>query len=127
MTPTDVVNSIYDAITRRDLPFVLSHVDDNVHWQGPDSIPWGGVHKGPDGVRAFFVSLVENFELSNISIHKLIASGDQVVMLGSFSGTGRRTGKPGDTDFCWIWQVHNDKIIRYQGYFDTAAIKATLN
>lgn len=126
-SPTDVVDSIYAALQRRDLPHILSLVAPGAVWQGPPTVPWGGKHIGPDGVKRFFGQLGENFELSGVSIKDRIASGDRVVMLGSFAGKGRKTGKTAETDFAWIWEVKDGKVVAYQGLFDTAAIVTALS
>lgn len=127
MTPTQVVESIYDAIQRRDLGFVLGQLDPDVVWQGPSTIPWGGKHIGPEGVKDFFVKLSENVELRSLTLNESIASGDRVVTLGSYEGRSPKTGKSAITDYCWVWRVKDGKISSYQGLFDTALVLAALN
>lgn len=86
-----------------------------------------GKHVGCDGVKDFFAKLSENFEMSGIDVRQKIEKDDTVVFLGWFAGKGRKTGKPASTEFCWVWQVRNGLVDRYQGHFDTAAILAAIS
>jgi uncharacterized protein len=127
MTPIETIDSLIDAVKRRDLGAVLAKVAPDVSWQGPDSIPWGGIHKGPDGVKTFFTRLGENFEMSGVNVHDRFASGDNVVVLGDFQGKGRRTGKPATVGFCWVWRVKNGLVGSLQSHIDTAAVMSAIN
>lgn len=127
MKPLDLINSIYEAFGRGDLGYILSKVTPDVSWKGPNTVPWGGTHTGPDGVKAFFAALGGNLEITGMQIRQRIAEGDSVVYAGTFEGRGRATGKAVASDFSWVWQVKNGLVSSYEGHFDTAAVMAALS
>jgi ketosteroid isomerase-like protein len=49
----------------------------------------------------------------------LIAEGDTVVVESRYHATARATGKPFDAQVVHVWDLKNDKVVRWQQYVDT--------
>lgn len=45
-TPADVVRGLYDALSKGDVPGVLTKLDPEVIVDEPNQLPYGGVHQG---------------------------------------------------------------------------------
>jgi ketosteroid isomerase-like protein len=53
----------------------------------------------------------------------MMAEGDKVVALGSYSWRVRSTKQKYKSDFAHVWTFSNGKVIAFQEYFDTAALR----
>src|SRR4051794_21671093 len=47
---SDVVRQMYDSFADRDAGRLLALLDEHCEWRMAETVPWGGVHRGPDGV-----------------------------------------------------------------------------
>jgi ketosteroid isomerase-like protein len=54
-----LIQSVYDAFKRGDLPFILARLTEDVDWtlEGPSIIPYAGKRKGIAQVKEFFEAL----------------------------------------------------------------------
>lgn len=55
-TSIDVAKQVYVAFAKKDVPALLALLDPNVEWNvraHPSEIPFGGVHKGHEGILDF--------------------------------------------------------------------------
>ncbi len=61
-----VVQKLYEAFGRGDLPTILSHLAEDVTWKclGPAEIPFGGTRQGREQVAQFFASIGGNLALN---------------------------------------------------------------
>jgi ketosteroid isomerase-like protein len=76
------------------------------------------------GVGEFFV-MVNTFQANHhFDPHTLIAEGDKVVALGSYSWQLRATKKELSSDFAHVWTFSNGKVVTFQEYTDTDALGA---
>ena len=62
MTSTQVqtLRDAYAAFARQDVPSVMAAFNEDIEWESPDSIPFGGSYHGHEGVGQFFSQLPEH-------------------------------------------------------------------
>src|SRR5881397_3719523 len=79
-----VIQQVYEAFGRGDIPEVLDTLTDDVDWhlQGPSAIPFAGPRGGREEVAEFFSTLGETLEFEQFEPRKFVAQGDMVVVLG---------------------------------------------
>jgi len=123
------VRDCYEAFGRGDIPFIVGWCTANVDWQSSDSpeIPYSGRYRGPEGVAQFFQKIGATLEVKTFQPNSFLASGNEVMTTGAWSGTARSTGKP----FAAEWAMRfvfdgNGKLVLFRPYEDTAAIAAAL-
>ena len=123
------VRDCYEAFGRGDIPFILSCCADDIDWQSSDSpeIPYAGRYRGSAGVAEFFHKIVAALEVKSFQPSTFIASGNEVMTTGSWSGIARATGKA----FTAAWAMRfvfdrNGKVAWFRPYEDTAQIAAAL-
>jgi ketosteroid isomerase-like protein len=116
-----LVQSLYDAFGRGDLPFILKHLADNVDWtmEGPSIIPYAGKRKGIAQVQQFFEALATTQTNQKLTMDPLIAQGDQVAALGRYSATVTATGKRFDAHVAHFFTVRDGKVSRLVEVTDT--------
>lgn len=123
MSNIKIVQSIYEAFGRGDVPFIVSQMAPEVVWEygsAPHDIPWLQPQQGPAGVAKFF----EN--LAAVEFHKfvpkvLLEGPDLVVALTDLEVTVKKTGRRiVETDEPHIWHFNkNGKVVRFRHAADT--------
>jgi ketosteroid isomerase-like protein len=86
------------------------------------SLPYGGVHKGIDSFPRLMGLVKEHFSSPKFTQHKVIADGDDVVLLGELTVTGRKSGNTISFRMVEIWTIVDGKTRKLEViYGDTAA------
>jgi uncharacterized protein len=117
----EVVRGVYDAFGRGDVPAVLGAMADDIEWYEAEGMPYGGVHRGPQTVaEKVFAPLVADIDGFTVTPEEVIAAGDTVAVVARYTGTGKATGRSLDLPVTHVWDVQEDKIVRFRQFADTA-------
>ncbi len=123
----EVIQSLYDAFARGDMPTALALMDPEIEWTEADGFPYAGTYRGPEAVlNGVFMKLGTEWEGYQAVPDELIDGGDSVVGLGHYSGTYKTTGKSFRAPFAHAWKVRDGKIIRFVQYTDTVLVQQAL-
>ena len=128
---TPVVNQIYAAFGKNDLPSILAVCDDNVTWIDAGASV-GGVYKGKrmgkQGVTDFFNDLNAGLIITQFEPREFLPSGDKKMTVKGFvAGTARNTGKAFASDWAMIFEVNDvGKLVFHQLFMDTDNISKAL-
>lgn len=121
MTSTELVQSLYDAFGRGDIPFILSHLSPDCRWVAPgEGIPNAGVYNGPEAVE-FFRKMAESETILKFEPRQFISNGDDVVALGYEECRAIATGKTASTNWAMLFRVRNGLVAYFETFYDTAA------
>ena len=127
--PSDTVNlavvqKLYEAFGRGDLPTILSHLAEDVTWKylGPAEIPFGGTRHGKEQVAQFFAAIAENLDVQDFGIERFIVQDDTVVALGHERMRVKTTGRTYETQWAHVFTLRDGKIVEFREYADTAAV-----
>ena len=125
-TAEEIVRSYFDAVIARDPAAMAEHWAD----EGIEDIVPVGVFRGPDEVRAYFTELFTAIPDAEMTIERVLAQDDNVLvqwrMSGTFDGgplmgvdpTGRRIELRG---LDWL-EVQGEKIVRNTAFADGGAL-----
>jgi len=117
-----IVRALYEAFGKGDIPGVLGKFDQKIEWREAENFiyadrnPYIGPNAILEGVFLRFVSEWTDFTVSPESI---IDAGEQVVTLGTYSGTHKKTGKSVRAQMVHVWNMSDGKAVRFQQYTDT--------
>lgn len=117
----ETIRGIYEAFARGDIPGVIAALADDVEWDSPETLPWGGLARGHDEVLAFFGRLGAAVEEIQADAREFIDSGDQVVVIGAHKGRSK-AGALFEADWAMVWTLRDGKAVRFREYVDTASI-----
>lgn len=121
--PLDVIKDHYAASARGDLPGMLACLAPDAQWTEMAGFPYAGTYTGPDGVRAnVFERIGAEWENYQAVPDGFVASGDDVVAFGAYSGTYRQTGSYMEARFVHHWQLRDGKVVRFEQYTDTKLV-----
>jgi ketosteroid isomerase-like protein len=123
----ELVRGVYEAFGRGDVPGVLGSFDAEIEWHEADGLPYGGVHRGPDAVAGnVFGPITQDIPDFRVAPKEFFDSGDEVVTLGRYLGTGQETGVELDVPFAHAWTVRDGKVVRFRQYVDTVKFNEVL-
>ena len=125
-----IVRALYEAFGKGDIPGVLGKFDQKIEWREAENFiyadrnPYIGANAILEGVFLRFVSEWPDFKVSPESI---IDAGEQVVTLGTYSGTHKKTGKSVRAQMVHVWNMSDGKAVRFQQYTDTKQFADAVN
>ena len=119
-----VVQSLFEAFGRGDIPGVLEFVAEDATWDapGPSVVPFYGRRRGHEGASEFFKQLGSSVEFDKFEVGEFIAEGDSVFVPGSERGRARTTGKTYEQEFVLHFQVRGGKVTSFHCYDETDAV-----
>jgi uncharacterized protein len=122
-TALNIVQQAYAAFGRQDIPALLELVADEVDFEcvAPASLPYAGKRKTRGEVADFFDAIPRADAIHVFEPREFIDAGENVVVLGWEKSTALDTNKDFETEWVHVFTVRNDKIVRWRGFFDTAA------
>jgi len=127
---TQLIQDVYGAFGRGDIPAVLARLAEGVDWAvnvdpnvpGVSEIPWLKRCRGRAEVAEFFRSLGQGLEFHKFEPLAFFEGNDQVLAHLTVEVTFKKTGRRFATD-----AIHQfvfgpgDLVTRFRDYFDTAA------
>ncbi len=125
----EVVQRIYEAVVREDIPAVLDLLTDDVEWtlQGPSLIPFAGTRHGREEVAEFFSLVGETLEFLQFEPREFVAQGDAVIVLGYERNLIKPTGRTFEQEWAHVYTLRDGKIAKVRCFEDTAAYVLAFN
>jgi ketosteroid isomerase-like protein len=122
-TPTQIIQQAYDAFGRGDIPALVALVADDVDWEfvGPADLPYAGRRTTPQQVGEFFHAIPRADVIHAFEPREFIESGEHLTVLGWEDSTAIESGRRFQSEWTHVFTVRNDKVVRWRGFFDTAA------
>jgi ketosteroid isomerase-like protein len=116
-----LARSGYEAFARGDIEGVLALMDDELVWHEAASLPYGGIHLGPQTVlERVFGAIAGDWDAFSATPERYIDGGDSVVVLGTYRGVHRRSGGQLEVPFAHVWRVHDGRLVEFHQFTDTA-------
>ena len=123
-TPTETVQSMYAAFGRGNIAALLESVTDDIEWthRGSLGLPYMGTFQGKAALLQWFGHVAASDGIQVFEPREFLAGSDHVTVLG----WERTQALPGvgvfDTDRVHVMKLRGDKICRFVGMYDTAAV-----
>lgn len=120
-----VVQDVYGAFGRGDIPAILGQLSEDVVWsvEGREGdYPTFGTRHGPNGALAFFVALGETEDITAFEPKSFHPSGDTVLVQGRIGVKLKNNGKALDYDWTHIFTVRDGKVAGFKELYDTAMV-----
>ena len=123
----EIVQALYAAFGRGDIPAVLSGLTPDVHWTEAEGGPYGGVYIGPEAVlENVFMKLGAEWDDFTAEPSEFVFEGETVIALGEYSATYKATGKSFKAPYAHVWKMRDGKAASFHQYTDTAVHIAPL-
>jgi ketosteroid isomerase-like protein len=109
----EVVTRFYASLAAGDLKTGMACVHPDFELSEPGYLPYGGIHKGPDALRAVFREVARWVDVKSVKIRTLIVDGDNAVAM--MDAAVRKTGVP--VLAAETWTVQDGLICAGQVFF----------
>jgi ketosteroid isomerase-like protein len=127
MSNVRLVQDVYAAFGRGDVPTVLGAFDAKIEWRQAEGNPFqpsGKPWVGPDAIlQNLFMRIGAEWDGFKVNPKDFHDAGATVVVEGRYGGTHKATGKALDAQFCHVWKIRNGKIASFQQFVDTAQLQ----
>lgn len=128
MTNKEVVQGLYEAFARGDVPAVLDGFDANITWTEADGFPLAGTFVGPQAVlENVFMRLGEFSDNWAVEVARLVADGDTVVADGYYTWNHKESGEPCKARMAHVWTLVDGKATAFLQHVDTAVVREQIS
>jgi uncharacterized protein len=122
-TSIELIQSLYAAFGRGDVPFILEACSDDIVWTqvGPEGFAYAGTCKGKAQVAQWFghVAVLDN--IKQFEPREFFSGPDHCTVVGWQRTADSKTGKEFSTDWIHHFLLKQGKVIRWIGAFDSDA------
>ena len=118
----ETIRSIYQAFEKGDVPAVLAQMHQNIEWREAENFIYAdrNPYIGPQAVlEGVFMRLGSDWEGFTVTPKEWLDAGDHVVVLGTYTGTHKSTGREVRAQFAHVWSLTGSRVVRFQQYTDT--------
>lgn len=123
MQNLQIIQDMYAAFGRGDVPAILASLADDVSWEfeAPAQISWGGYRRGPKEVVGFFEGIASDHGDPKLTMTEFVESEDAVAAFGRYEATVKATGVRVSSPVGHLFKFRNGKVVRYINLINTAA------
>ena len=118
----EVIRGMYEAFGRGDVPAVLGQMDQRIEWREAENFIYAdrNPYMGPQAVlEGVFMRLGAEWEGFTVTPEEWLDAGNHVVVLGTYTGRSKETGREVRAQFAHVWGVRGERVVRFQQYTDT--------
>jgi ketosteroid isomerase-like protein len=116
----EFLKGVYGAFARGDVPAVLGAFADDIEWYEAEGLPYGGLYRGGEAVaQNVFGPISQDVDDFAVTPEEFVGSGDTVVAVVRYTGTGKATGKALDVPVVHVWDIRDGKAARFRQFIDT--------
>ena len=122
-----IIEGVYDAFSRGDVPAILEVVADDVDWAteaASKGAPWYGPHRGKAGVGEFFQAFGSTMEVEEFVPLSYAANDTDVLTVVRFRAKRIATGQSVSMNLHHQFSFRDGRIAYYRGTEDTAQTEA---
>jgi ketosteroid isomerase-like protein len=115
------VQEVYAKFARRDIPAILTMLSPDVEWGEPDNPfnPAGGTRHGHAGFLEWLNIGRQSEDILVLEPRKFLSDSDSVAVVGYTKCLAKPTGRSYETNFVHLFTFRDNKIVRFEEYFDT--------
>ena len=117
------LESAYAAFANNDPSVLFGAMAPDIQWREAegsplaDRNPYVGAQAVGEGVFGRLLAAIDGF---TVAPHRFVDGGDDVVVLGRYTGTMKQSGANLDAPFCHVYRFAGDRIVSFDQYTDSA-------
>ena len=117
----DAVKERWGDFTKGDIEGAVSTTDENAEIRMPETLPWGGTYRGPDGFKEMIQKFLSNFESVDTNPTAFIEGDDGETVVVVVEGAGKtKAGKELRGRSVWLYKVRDGRLTDAEFFGDTA-------
>ena len=118
----EVIRGIYDSFGKGDVPAILGQMDQQIEWNEAENFIYAdrNPYVGPQAIlEGVFMRFGTEWLGFTVNPEEWLDAGNHVVVLGTYAGKNKETGKEVRAQFAHVWGVRGGRVVRFQQYTDT--------
>lgn len=117
MKNKEVVEELYRCFYKKDAKCFKHYCSPSIIWQQNSGFPGEGTHQGPEAVlNKVFKAFNNEWRAWTFEIERIIDTGDDIVVLGNFSGYLRDSSNKFKIAASHIYSFDDGKIVKFQQF-----------
>lgn len=123
MSNISVIKQLYQTFANKDYQAFRQICDPDLIWIQNEGFPNGSTNYGVDAViENVFKAFDRDWSSWNFEIEEYLDADPSVIVVGSYQGTHRISGKSFRSDAAHLYKLANGKVIQFQQFADTKVI-----
>lgn len=119
MKNKEVVTELYRCFRQQDVECFTQLCSPSIIWQQNQGFPGEGTHQGPSAVlHKVYKAFNLEWQKWQFVIERILDAGEDIVVLGYFSGIKRDTNEHFKLAASHIYSFKNGKVVKFQQYTD---------
>jgi ketosteroid isomerase-like protein len=117
-----LIRGMYESFSRGDVAAVLRGMHERIQWREAENFIYAdrSPYVGPQAVlEGVFTRLASEWADFMVVPEEWLDAGHHVVVLGTYTGRHKESGKEVRAQFAHIWGVAHGRVVRFQQYTDT--------
>ena len=128
MTNLEIIQELYRAFREKDYDAFLRICTPDLEWIQNEGFPRGATYRGAKAVvQGGFKAFDENWESWSFNIEQYLDAGETVIVIGSYVGRNRSTGKSFCSPAAHVYDLCDGKVSRFRQFTDTKVIWDAMN
>jgi uncharacterized protein len=128
MTNLEIIQELYRAFREQDYDAFLRICTPDLEWIQNEGFPRGATHRGAEAVvEGVFKAFDDNWESWSFDIEQYLDAGETVIVIGSYAGRQRLTGKSFRSAAAHVYDLCDKKVSRFRQFTDTKVIWDAMN
>jgi hypothetical protein len=118
----EVIRGIYGSLSRGDVNAVLDQMHQQIEWREAENFIYAdrNPYRSPQAVlEGVFMRLGTEWADFTVMPEEWLDAGNHVVVLGTYNGRHKETGKEVRAQFAHVWDITHGRVVRFQQYTDT--------
>ena len=118
----EVIRGMYESISKGDVSAVLGQMHQQIEWREAENFIYAdrSPYVGPQAVlEGVFMRLASEWSDFTVTPEEWLDAGNHVVVLGTYIGRHKDSGREVRAQFAHIWGVAHGRVVRFQQYTDT--------
>jgi ketosteroid isomerase-like protein len=124
----DAIKERWDDFAKGDLDGAVSITDENAEIRMPETLPWGGTYKGPEGFKEMIQKFLSNFESVDPKPTAFLEADDGETVVVTVEGVGKtKSGNELSGRSVWLYKVRDGRLVDAEFFGDTAQARDALS
>jgi hypothetical protein len=127
MSHEELIKKFYLAFKNKDMKTIHQLCDEQIEWITVKGMPHGGKYVGLKAIfEDYFPNMLYNFEEFHAIPETYLESKNHMTVIGRYEGISIKK-KRFDIPFSHIYEIKENKIIKFKQFTDTQKLQESLN
>ena len=127
MSHEELIKKFYIAFQNNDMKIIHQLCDEKIEWNTLKGMPHGGRYVGLKAIfEDYFANMLSNFEEFHAIPETYLESKNHMTVIGRYEGISIKK-KRFNIPFSHIYEIKENKIIKFKQFTDTQKLQESLN